>query len=97
MDYVTYRLVKNYLGEDVVVHVVYKQHRLVTIDLENDVIVRVDKPVDHRLARDDSHETGRIVVHVEYVKKRLVKNDVGEDVIVHVSYVKCRPVMNDFV
>ena len=32
----------NNFGEDVVVHVDYEQHRLVTIDLEDDIIVYVD-------------------------------------------------------
>ena len=35
-------LVKNNLGENVVVHVDYEEHRLVTINLEYDVVVHVD-------------------------------------------------------
>ena len=43
------RLVKNDLGEDVVVHVDYEEHRQVTINVEGDVVIYVDYP-DHRLS-----------------------------------------------
>ena len=42
VDHLKYRVVKNGFGEDVVVHLDYKEHRLVTIDLEDDVVVHVD-------------------------------------------------------
>ena len=58
----------NDFGENVVVHVDLAQHRLVTIDLENVVVVHVDYPVDHRLAGHDSPRRGRIVVRLDYVK-----------------------------
>ena len=51
-----------------VVHVDYEKQRLVTINLDNDVVVHVDYPVEHRLAGHDSPRRGRIVVHLDYVK-----------------------------
>ena len=42
MDHLKYRLVKNDLEEDVVVHVDYEEHPLVTIDFADDVRVHVD-------------------------------------------------------
>ena len=43
----------------------YEEHRLVTIDLKDDVVDHVDYP-DHRLATTDLGED--VVVHVDYVK-----------------------------
>ena len=43
----------------------YEEHRLVTIDVEDDIVEHVDYP-DHRLVTTDLEED--VVVHVDYVK-----------------------------
>ena len=75
-------------GENVVDYVDYEEHRLVTIDLEDDVVVHVDDPVDHRLADHNSFKNGLgedVVVQVHYEEHRLVTIDLEDDV-VHVDY-----------
>ena len=57
-----------HLGADVVVHVYDVEHRLITIDLDDDVADDADYP-DHRLVTIDLEED--VVVHVDYLRYRL--------------------------
>ena len=63
----------------------YEEHRLVTIDLEDDDVIHVDY-LKYRLVKNDFGED--VVVYVDYGDHRLVTIELEDDVVLHVDYVK---------